>query len=397
MLPCSAAPQRARASERSATDVSAKNPERVLVTGGAGFIGSHLVDALVVRGDRVRVLDNLDPQAHPDGRPSFSTKDAELVVGDLRDPSVVESALDGIDVVFHLGGMVGNGQSMFDVRRYVEVNAVGTATLLEKLIARKSQIRRLVLASSMVVYGDGAYRCAEHGELSSAERPLERLRQQRWEPICGECGAEVEPVAITEARPLQPNSVYGISKRDQEELGLVLGRVYAIPTIALRYLCTYGSRQALGNPYTGVAAIWASRLLNGRRPLVFEDGRQLRDLVHVSDVVRATLCAADADASADYRAFNIGSGRRLSIAELALLLGRAMGSDLEPEQSGEFRAGDIRHCFADTALARRHLGFEPQIGFEAGVAELAAWAREQRPVDSSDRANAELRARGVIQ
>src|SRR5262245_33093960 len=198
-------------------------PERVLVTGGAGFIGSHLVDALLARGDEVRVLDNLERQAHPDGSARHVPKDAELVVGDLRDPDAVARALDGVSIVYHLGGMVGNGQSMVEVRKYVDANAVGTATLLEQLVARRTQIRRLVVASSMVVYGDGAYRCAEHGELARTDRSPERLTARRWEPVCPECGREVAPIPISEGRALQPNSVYGICKRDQEEQSLVIG------------------------------------------------------------------------------------------------------------------------------------------------------------------------------
>jgi dTDP-L-rhamnose 4-epimerase len=301
-----------------------------------------------------------------------------------------------VDVVYHLGGMVGNGQSMVDLRRYVEVNAVGTATLLEQLLTRRNGVRRLVVASSMVVYGDGAYRCPTHGALVKTERPRSRLERRLWEPVCAECGSEVEPIAITEAQPLRPNSVYGISKRDQEELCLVVGRTYSVPTIALRYLCTYGSRQALTNPYTGVAAIWASRLLNGRRPIVFEDGCQLRDFVHVSDIVAATMKAADAPSEADYQPFNIGSGQKYTIAELARVLGEALGSKLLPELTGEHRAGDIRHCFADVSRAKSALGWEPRVGLEQGIAELVAWAAGQRPSDTSDAANAELRARGVI-
>jgi dTDP-L-rhamnose 4-epimerase len=377
--------------------VSVASRERVLVTGGAGFIGSHLVDALVRRGDRVTILDDLEPQAHPDRSSVHCRRDAELIVGDLRNPEVVARALDGVELVYHLGGMVGNGQSMFDVRRYVDVNAVGTATLLEQIILRRRAIRRLVVASSMVVYGDGAYACAQHGEFAQVERPLARLRRRQWEPICAACGNEVEPIPITEERPLRPNSVYGISKRDQEELCLVLGRTYSIPTIALRYLCTYGSRQALGNPYTGVAAIWAGRLLNGRRPVVFEDGRQLRDLIHVSDTVAATLRAADAPSEADFQALNVGSGQRHTISDLATFLGKALGCEIEPELTSEYRAGDIRHCFADISRARSLLGWEPRVALESGVAELATWAREQKPIDNSEAANAELRARGVIQ
>jgi dTDP-L-rhamnose 4-epimerase len=366
------------------------------VTGGAGFIGSHLVDALLARGDAVRVLDNLDPQAHPDGTARHLSKEAELVVGDLRDPDAVARSLEGINVVYHLGGMVGNGQSMVELRRYTDTNTVGTATLLEQLAARRGKVRRLIVASSMVVYGDGAYSCAEHGEVASADRTSERLAQHRWEPACPQCGRSLDPMAISEARPLRPNSVYGISKRDQEELCLVVGRSLGLPTVALRYLCTYGSRQALGNPYTGVAAIWAARLRNGRRPVVFEDGAQLRDLVHVSDVAAATIAAADAGPDADFQALNIGSGRAHTILALARALIRALDSPLEAELSGEYRIGDIRHCFADISRAQGVLGWRPRVDLESGVAELATWARDEQPHDRSDDANQELRARGVI-
>ncbi len=366
------------------------------MTGGAGFIGSHLVDALLARGDAVRVLDNLDLQAHPDGTAPHLSKDAELVVGDLRDADAVARSLDGVDVVYHLGGMVGNGQSMIEVRRYVDANSVGTATLLEQLVVRRKHVRRLVVASSMVVYGDGAYCCPEHGELVSAERSAERLAEHHWEPTCPECGRTADPLPISEARSLRPNSVYGISKRDQEELCLVVGRANDLPTVALRYLCTFGSRQALGNPYTGVAAIWAARVLNGRRPAVFEDGAQLRDFVHVSDVAAATIAAADAGPEADFQAFNVGSGRAVTILALARLLVSALESPLAPELSNEYRVGDIRHCFADISRAKGVLGWQPRVDLETGIAELAAWAARQRPDDRSDRANQELRARGVI-
>jgi dTDP-L-rhamnose 4-epimerase len=371
--------------------------EHVLITGGAGFIGSHLADALVRRGDRVRVLDDLLPQAHPAGRPEHLPEDVELIVGDLRNADDVRRALEGVSLVFHLGGMVGNGQSMVEVRRYVDVNAVGTATLLEELLERRDQIRRLIVASSMVVYGDGAYRCEQHGELVTAERSRERLSNQHWESTCPQCGKEVTPVAISEKHPLAPNSVYGISKRDQEELCLVLGRTYQLPTIALRYLCTYGSRQALGNPYTGVAAIWAARMLNGKEPLIFEDGKQLRDFVHVSDVVAATVAAGDAGAQADYQALNIGSGKKWTITELAQGLGKALGRQARPELPGRYRVGDIRHCFADVSRAEALLDWKPKVELDAGIEEFAAWAREQRPTDRSDDAFAELTERGVLQ
>lgn len=370
--------------------------ERVLVTGGAGFIGSHLVDALVRRGDAVRVLDSLIDQAHPTGHARFLSPDAELIVGDLRDRTTVDRALDSVTVVWHQGGMVGNGQSMYDVRRYIDVNAVGTATLLEAMLARRAQFRRLVVASSMVVYGDGAYQCSEHGRVAGVIRPLERLRRGAWEPICPRCGQDVAPVPTPEDHPREPTSTYAISKRDQEELALVLGRAHGLPTVVLRYLNTYGSRQSLGNPYTGVAAIIATRLLNGRPPLIFEDGRQRRDFVHVSDVVQANLAAADAGEAGLYEAYNVGTGRSVTVLELASLIARGLGVEAEIGPSGEFRVGDIRHCFADVSRAKARLGWQARRELAGGIAELLEWAAGEKPEDRTDGANAELRARRLI-
>jgi dTDP-L-rhamnose 4-epimerase len=367
----------------------------VLVTGGAGFIGSHLIDALLEGGERVRVLDNLDPLAHSDGRPGHLSAEAELVVGDLRDKATVERALVGVERVFHLGGVVGNGESMMNVRRAVDHNAGGTATLLEAVIERRDNIRRLVAASSMVVYGEGSYRCREHGLVHPPLRPLERLRRGDWEPPCPHCGEATRPAPTSEDAPLRPTSVYGITKRDQEELVLVLGRAHGLQTVVLRYLNVYGPRQALANPYTGVAAIFAARVLNGRPPLVFEDGGQIRDLVHVSDVVRATRAAMDAR-SATGHAVNVATGRRVRVLELAQLVAAALGSDLRPNVTGEFRAGDIRHCFADVTQARELLGFEASVSLDRGLPELAAWVAKQRVVERGDEAVAELRARGLV-
>ncbi len=368
----------------------------VLVTGGAGFIGSHLVDALVAAGERVRVLDNLDRLAHPRGElPAHANPDAEMQIGDLRDRDAVDRALDGVDRVFHLGGMVGNGESMINVRNAVDVNSVGTATLMEAVIARRDSIRRLVAASSMVVYGDGAYRCREHGEAAVPVRPDDRLARREWEPVCAACGREIEPVATTEAHPLRPASVYGISKRDQEELVLVLGRAYGLETVALRYLNVYGPRQALGNPYTGVAAIFAARVLSGRAPRVFEDGGQVRDLVHVSDVARATVAAMDAEPAAG-RVLNVATGRRVRVGELAERIAAALGSELVPEITGRYRAGDIRHCFAGTRSATEMLGFTARVSVDEGIPELARWVTGQSPAERGDEALAELRARGLV-
>jgi dTDP-L-rhamnose 4-epimerase len=367
----------------------------VLVTGGAGFIGSHLVDLLLEAGESVRVLDNLDPLAHSQGGPRHLDPEAELVVGDLRDRRSVDRALRGVDRVFHLGGVVGNGESMINVRRAVDHNAGGTATLLEAVVGRRDSIRRVVAASSMVVYGEGSYRCAEHGIVHPALRTPAQLRAKDWEARCPACGARTTPVATSEEAPLRPTSVYGITKRDQEELVLVLGRAYGIETVALRYLNVYGPRQALSNPYTGVAAIFAARLLAGRAPLIFEDGGQLRDLVHVSDVVRATALAMTA-ARAPGLVFNVASGTRISVRRLAEAIAAALGSELEPRITGEHRAGDIRHCFADVGRAREALGFEARVGLEQGLPGLAEWVLQSQPDERGDAALADLRARGLV-
>ena len=367
-----------------------------LVTGGAGFVGSHLADRLLRDGWHVRALDNLDPLAHAAAeRPVHLAPDVELVAGDVRDRDTVDRALEGAEVVFHLGGVVGNGESMVNVRRAVDVNSTGTATLLEAVLARRDAVRRLVVASSMVVYGEGAYRCVAHGNVAAPGRSTEQLRERRWEPLCPDCGRDLDPVPVTEELPLRPTSVYGITKRDQEELALVLGRAYGLETVALRYLNVYGPRQALGNPYTGVAALFAARVLAGRRPRVFEDGGQIRDLVSVLDVVDATVRAADAPAAAG-RAINVATGRRLRIAHLAREISRALGCDAEPKITGEFRAGDIRHCFADTSRARELLGFEARRTIEEGLPELAGWVARQQVEERGDEALAGLRAHGLV-
>jgi len=369
----------------------------ILVTGGAGFIGSHLVDALLARGEAVRILDNLDPLAHPTGKPPDHLDGrAELRVGDLRSSADVAAALEGVDRVFHLGGIVGNGESMVNVRKAIDANAGGTATLLEEVISRRDQVRRVVAASSMVVYGEGSYSCGNHGVVSPGVRPVAQLRERRWEPVCPACGRDLEPVPVTEDRPLRPVSVYGISKRDTEELVLVLGEAYGFEAVALRYLNAYGPRQALGNPYTGVAAIFSARLLGGRAPRVFEDGAQIRDLVHVSDIVAATLAAMEAP-EAPGNAFNVCTGARIGIGELAEKLSDLLAPDLRPEVTGEFRAGDIRHCFADPSLARELLGFEASVRIEDGLPELVTWVAEQTGVtERGDEALEGLRRAGLV-
>jgi dTDP-L-rhamnose 4-epimerase len=366
----------------------------VLITGGAGFIGSHLADALLTRGDHVRVLDNLSPQVHGDNaqRPAYLSSDVELHVGDVRDDTAVRRALDGIDVVYHLAALVGVGQSMYQVRDYTAVNVVGTAVLLEALIERP--VERLVVASSMSIYGEGLYRAADGGMVAGRERPLDQLRRAEWE-LRDEAGAMLEPVPTPESKTPSLSSVYALTKYDQECLCLMIGRAYGIPAVALRFFNVYGTRQALSNPYTGVLAIFASRLLNGNAPLIFEDGMQQRDFVSVHDVAQACVLAAASDAVVGH-ALNIGSGRAWSVREIAQRLARVMGrSDIDAQITGKYRVGDIRHCFADVTAAREALGYTPQIELDDGLRELAGWLEGQAALDRVDQASRELAVRGL--
>jgi dTDP-L-rhamnose 4-epimerase len=365
----------------------------VLVTGGAGFIGSHLVDALLARGHRVRVLDRLVSQVHGEGRPRYLHPDAEFLHGNVCDAQLLSCALEGIDVVYHEAAEVGVGQSMYEMRRYVQANSLGTAALLEALAERR--VRKLIVASSMSIYGEGAYTCPACGIVYPSLRPATQLAARRWEVECSRCGAALTPTATGEDKPLFPTSVYALTKQDQEQLCLIVGGAYQIPTVALRYFNVYGPRQSLSNPYTGVCAIFSSRLLNGQRPVIFEDGEQTRDFVHVSDIVQANLLALETD-QADYQAVNIGTGVATSIRRVAQLLAAGLRRELAPEIVGKYRAGDIRHCVPDISRARALLGYQPRVTLEQGVAELLDWVRRQEARDHVAEATAELEARALV-
>lgn len=368
----------------------------VLVTGGAGFIGSHLVDALVDKGHRVRVLDALVSQVHGENAaPKYVNPAAEFVRGDVCDRAAVDVALEGIDVVYHEAAEVGVGQSMYEIERYVRANDLGTAVVLEAVLARKSQIKKLVVASSMSIYGEGAYTCADCGPIAPQLRPTEQLRDRRWEVECPNCGKNLAPAPTSEEKPLFPTSVYAVTKQDQEQFCISVGRSYGIPTVALRYFNVYGTRQALSNPYTGVCAIFSARLLNGNRPLIFEDGEQTRDFVHVSDIVRANLLALETD-RANYQAINVGTGRPTSVRTVCDLLAKGLGLDLEPEIVAKYREGDIRHCVADISKAKSLLGYEPQVSLEQGIPELLSWVRAQAAQDQVESATAELESRQLV-
>jgi len=363
--------------------------ERVLITGGAGFIGSHLADELLRAGYAVRALDVLVEQVHGDSgsrRPDYLDPEIELIAGDIRNPEVVRGALEGVDAVVHLAARVGVGQSMYEQAEYAGANTLGTTVLLDAL--QQHPVRKLVVASSMSIYGEGAYE-----PVAPQQRTREQLERRDWDPR-GPNGEELTSVATPETQEPALESVYALTKFDQERLCLLYGASYDVPTVSLRLFNTYGPRQALSNPYTGVLAIFASRLLNDKAPVVYEDGHQRRDFVHVTDVARAFRLAIERD-GADGRAVNVASGQIVTILEVADALAQVLGKDIAPEIPGIYRAGDIRHCFADITLARELLGFEPEADRDLALAELAQWLETQPATDRFDRAAEELAERGL--
>lgn len=369
-------------------------PENILITGGAGFIGSHLVNELLGHGYRVRVLDSLCAQVHGSDRkrPDYLNPDAELLTGDVRDPTAVRKALRDIDAVYHFVASVGVGQSMYEIASYTSVNNLGTAVLLEEVV--KAPVRRLIVASSMSIYGEGLYADCQGRIVSDAVRRPENIRDQDWE-LHDEHGCILTPVPTPETKTPCLNSIYALSKFDQERMCLMIGQAYGIPTVGLRFFNIFGPYQALSNPYTGVLAIFASRLLNRRAPLINEDGRQKRDFVSVYDVAHACRLALETPQAAG-EVFNIASGRQYTVSELGVRIARALGRNIDPEITGKYRAGDIRHCFADVGKARSILGFQPRVQLEEGLEQLASWLEGQIAHDRVAESRSELAARGLM-
>jgi dTDP-L-rhamnose 4-epimerase len=368
----------------------------VLVTGGAGFIGSHLVDALINEGHRVRILDSLAQEVHAGVVPPHLNPEAEFIHGDVCDPAQVHAALENIDAVFHLAAELGLGRSMYQVRRFVTGNDLGTAVLLEELIKRREQIKKLIVASSMSLYGEGPYKCESCGETFYPQLRAEaELAEKRWEFSCGKCGSTLTALPTPEEKPLNPTSVYAVGKQVQEQYSLIIGRAYKIPTVAFRYFNVYGPRQALSNPYTGACAIFSSRLLNNQRPLVYEDGNQTRDFVSVHDIVRANVLALTS-AGADYQVLNVGTGQATTIRYIAEVIADGLGKKIDPEVTGQFREGDIRHCIADISKAQKLLGYQPSVELKDGLVDLLDWVGRQQADDRLGMAAAELAAHSLV-
>ena len=370
----------------------AKNEKRALVTGGAGLIGSHVTDLLVREGWKVRVLDNLEPQTHRRGKPAWINPKVEFTHGDIRDRETVAAALDKIDVVFHQAAY---GGYMPEISKYVHVNSLGTAQMLELIREKNLPIKKIVVASSQAVYSEGAGICPKHQLIFPGVRPVEQLRKGDWEVHCPICGAITKSAPTPENAPVGGETVYGLTKVDQEKLVLLWGKQVGIPTIALRYSCTYGPRQSIFNPYTGVIAIFCTRLLNNLPPVLYEDGEQTRDFSFVEDIARANLLTAETD-HLDGLAVNVGSEKGVSIRKVAEIVSSALKIDIEPEARCEFRPGEMRHLTSDTARIRS-AGYQPQIKLEEGIERYIDWIRSQSDIrDYFSEAEQILKSKGIV-
>jgi dTDP-L-rhamnose 4-epimerase len=356
--------------------LKAKNIEKILVTGGAGFIGSHTVDLLIKNTYQPIILDNLEPQVHGKTKPDYLNNDATFIQKDIQDPNTLREIIPQVDAVIHLAALVGVGQSMYQIDRYIDSNTKATATLLDALVKEEHNIKKLIVASSMSIYGEGKYLCEKcKTEVFPELRAKKQLKNMQWEQKCPNCGSNLKPLPTDEKKPLIPTSIYAQSKRHQEEMCLLIGKTYGIPTVALRYFNVYGSRQSLSNPYTGACAIFTSRILNNKPPYIFEDGKQTRDFIHVKDIAKANLSALESD-KANYEAINIGTGKPITIFNLADTLIKLYNiSHLKPHISNEYRKGDIRHCYADITKAKELLNFKPAIILQDGLSELSQWAK----------------------
>ena len=372
--------------------------QTILITGGAGFIGSHLAEKLSEIGYRVILIDNLSPQVHGlDAELPYYLKDkVEFIKGDVRSRDDVKRAILRADAVIHLAAETGVGQSMYQITQYIDTNVKGSAVLLETIIDKGKSVRKIIVASSRAVYGEGKYRCENCGITYPEQRTENELQRKQWQMCCTRCGRIVEPIPTDEDAMLRPTSIYAVTKQAQEQMFSVIAKAHNIPTVILRYFNVYGQRQSLNNPYTGILSIFSSRIINGKPPLIYEDGLESRDFVHVSDVVKATMLALE-KTEANYQVFNVGSGSRATILEVSNLLVKKFGSSLKPVVVGKYRVGDIRHCYSDLTRIKSKLGYEPSKSLEEGISEFADWVKQQKGIlDLSDKASEELSSRKLL-
>ena len=374
--------------------------KRVLITGGAGFIGSHLVDKLIEERDyEVTILDLLEEQVHGniDNPPDYLNKEANFLKGSVTDYGKLEELIGENEIIFHLAAMVGVGQSMYQIKKYIDNNILGVANLLDILANKNHSVEKVVIASSNTVYGEGKSRCGNCGVFFPKLRSPQQLELKDWEIICPSCGQKSESILTDEIAPFNSSSIYALSKQVQEEMGIMIGKTYGINTTILRFFLVYGTRQALSNPYTGVCSIFSSRLLQGKPPIVFEDGKQSRDFVHVDDVCQALLLSIDKRA-ADGEIFNVGTGMPITIKEVAELITEKIKPSLKPRYNQQYRVGDIRHCVADISKIKNKLGYKPSIPFKKGIDEFIDWIRTQKDCTpkQSQKAMEELKEKGLL-
>lgn len=368
---------------------------KILVTGGLGFIGSHLVDKLIEKGNEVTVLDNLEMQVHNGKMPNHINQNANYIIGDVRDKKILRKAINDKDIIFHNAAAVGVGQSMYQIQKYVDVNTFATSKLLEILVNEEHDVKKLITASSMSIYGEGAYKCENCGTTTfPSQRRSEQIANKEWELKCPNCKNNLKPIPTPEKKPLDPTSTYAITKRDQEELSLAIGKTYGIPTVPLRYFNVYGPRQSLSNPYTGVLAIFSSMIKNRKPPLIFEDGHQSRDFINVKDIIQANLLAMK-KSNANYKTLNVGTGKRTTIKEIAEKLIENFGYNLTPEIVNKYRKGDIRHCYADISKIS-NLGFKPSTDLDTEIDELKKWGTQVQSKDKVKEATSELNDKNLI-
>jgi dTDP-L-rhamnose 4-epimerase len=372
--------------------------KKILITGGAGFIGSHLVDNLLSAGHDITVLDDLEPQVHGNSGqiPEYLAKNIHFIKGDIRNKQLVKETLKDIEVIYHLAAMVGIGQSMYQVDKYTDINMTGTARLLDILVNEPNSVKKLVVASSNTVYGEGSYKCEHCGTVNPLLRTKSQLDNEDWELHCPICKKVVVPIPTTEEKPFYSTSIYALGKEVEEKQCLMIGKTYGIDTTALRFFLVYGSRQALSNPYTGVCAIFSNSLLNGNPPIIYEDGNQSRDFVHVKDICQALILSMEKKAAA-YETFNVGTGQQITISQVAETLANHINPNIKPVVTNKYRPGDIRHCFPDISKIQKKLGFKPQIMFKEGIKEVIEWVKVQKSVeDKSKQANEELKKKGLL-